>query len=100
MQNFKDGSVILDKPEEIQAYRLLVIRNGLKLECKGMKLSRGTPCSVHARNVLKAAGKAAPANKAKLSEAFAAHLTEIGVLQPVDYRDAEREKEMRMANGE
>lgn len=71
---------MLDKPEEIAAYRLLVIKNGLKLETKGMKLSRGTPCSVHARNVLKQAGKKAPANKNALLAAFEEHLREIKVL--------------------
>ncbi len=33
--------LILDTPEAIQAYRLLVLRSGLKLEIKGIRMSRG-----------------------------------------------------------
>ncbi len=78
--NKPESAIVINTPEGINAYRLLVIRSGLKLEAKGMKLSRGVACSVHARNVLKEAGKAAPANKAKLADVFNTHLREIGVL--------------------
>ena len=34
----------LDTPEKIEAYRLATLRTGLKLEIKGMRLSRGRTC--------------------------------------------------------
>jgi hypothetical protein len=33
--------MILDKPEQIAHFRLLTLRQGLKLEIKGLKMSRG-----------------------------------------------------------
>jgi len=38
---FSDGPIVLDKPEQIQAYRLLVLRRGLGLEMRGLRLTRG-----------------------------------------------------------
>jgi len=76
MQN----AIVIDTPEGIAAYRLLSIRSALKLEVIGLRMSRGFKASAVARDELKAAGKAAPANKAKLLEAFEAYLREIGVL--------------------
>ena len=35
---------ILDKPEQIDGYRLLTIRAGLKAEAFGMRLTRGASC--------------------------------------------------------
>ena len=34
----------LDTPEKIEAYRLATLRTGLKLEIKGMRVSRGRTC--------------------------------------------------------
>ena len=34
----------LDTPEKIEAYRLAPLRTGLKLEIKGMRVSRGRTC--------------------------------------------------------
>jgi len=80
MNNQSQGAIVIDTTEGINAFRLLAIKSGLKLETKGMKLSRGTACSVHARTVLKEAGKKAPANKTALLAEFETHLREIGVL--------------------
>jgi hypothetical protein len=76
MQN----TVIADTPEKIQAFRLLALKGALKLETKGLQMSRGVRASVMARDVLAKAGKPAPANKVKLLAAFESHLREIGVL--------------------
>lgn len=71
---------IADTPETIQAYRLLALRQGLKLQIVGLKLGRGTQPAVIIRGILKQAGKKSPAKLAELSEVYAAHLHEIGVL--------------------
>ena len=34
----------LDTPEKIEAYRLATLRTGLRLEIKGMRMSRGRTC--------------------------------------------------------
>jgi len=73
-------TIIADTPEKILAYRLLAIKGALKLETKGLQMSRGVKASVIARDVLKKAKKAAPSNKVKLLEAYENHLREIGVL--------------------
>lgn len=36
---------VIDTPEGINAYRLLVLRGALRLECKGMRRSRGHSAS-------------------------------------------------------
>lgn len=36
--------MILDKPEQIEAFRLRTLLRGLKLEIIGMKMSRGRSC--------------------------------------------------------
>ena len=33
--------MIIDKPEQIQLYQMLVLRSALKLEMMGLKMSRG-----------------------------------------------------------
>jgi len=35
---------MIDTPEGIQAYRMLTLHQGLRLECKGMRLTRGRTC--------------------------------------------------------
>lgn len=42
----------LDTPEKINAYRLATLRSGLKLEIKGLRVSRGRTCY----SILKAMG--------------------------------------------
>lgn len=36
-----DGTIVCDTPDKIQAFRLLALKNALKLETKGLKMSRG-----------------------------------------------------------
>lgn len=36
--------MLLTKPNEINAFRLLALQKGLKLELKGLKVSRGISC--------------------------------------------------------
>jgi hypothetical protein len=37
-------SAILDKPNQIESFRMHVLLRGLGLELKGMKMSRGVSC--------------------------------------------------------
>lgn len=37
-------AIMIDTPEGIAAFRLLTIRSGLKMETRGMKLTRGPSC--------------------------------------------------------
>ncbi len=73
-------AIIADTPAKIEAYRLLTIKAALSLEVKGLKMSRGIKASNIARDVLKKAGKKAPAKLADLLEAYKTHLQEIKVL--------------------
>jgi len=36
--------MILDQPEQIEHFRLLTLRQALKLEIKGLRMSRGVSC--------------------------------------------------------
>jgi hypothetical protein len=74
-----------DTPEAIARYRLLAIRSALRLETLGMR-HRGTRASVLARDVLKEAGKKAPAKLADLAPAYADHLRTLGILAPAAIR--------------
>jgi hypothetical protein len=74
--------VAAETPEAIAAYHLLAIRAMLKLERVGMRHSRGTRASILARDVLKDAGKKAPAKLADLAPAYGDHLRELGILAP------------------
>ena len=38
-----DKTIVLDTPSQIQAFRLLTIRQGLKAEMVGMRLTRRAP---------------------------------------------------------
>jgi hypothetical protein len=78
----QNAIVAAETPDAVAAYRLLAIRAGLKLELVGMRVSRGTRASILARDVLKAAGKKAPAKLADLAPVYAEHLREIGILAP------------------
>lgn len=42
-------TIVLDQPEQIEFARILAIRSGLKLEARGMKMSRGRSCLSIAR---------------------------------------------------
>jgi len=75
-----NNSLVIDTPEGISAYRLLALKGALKLETRGLQMSRGFKVSVAVRDILKDAGKKTPASKVKLLEAYEAHLREIKVL--------------------
>jgi hypothetical protein len=75
-----NNPTIADTPAAIQGFRLLSLRQALKLEIVGFSLSRGGKASVTVRSILTAAGKKAPRKLSDLSDSFAAHLREIGVL--------------------
>lgn len=36
--------ICLDTPDQIQAFRLLTLRSGLRMETRGMKMTRGRSC--------------------------------------------------------
>jgi hypothetical protein len=78
----QNAIVAAETPDAVAAYRLLAIRAGLKLELVGMRVSRGTRASILARDVLKEAGKKAPAKLADLAPAYAEHLRALGILAP------------------
>lgn len=76
------SALIAETPEQIAGFRLLALKGALKLESKGMQMSRGVRASVMVRDLLKAEGKKAPANKVQLLAAFETHLREKGILVP------------------
>ena len=39
---FKDGGFILDTPQDINFFQVARLCSALKLECKGLKMSRGS----------------------------------------------------------
>jgi len=75
-----NSTCVADTPEKIAAFQLLALKGALKLETKGMIMSRGRKASVMVRQVLKEAGKAAPSNKVDLLAAFENHLRSEGIL--------------------
>lgn len=74
------SSLIADTPEQINAFRLLALKGALKLETKGMQMSRGVKASVIVRKTLKDAGYAASASKVNLLAEFEQYLRDIKVL--------------------
>lgn len=72
--------LVIDTPAGIAAFRLLALRSALKMECKGLRMSRGIRASVLVRQELKAANLSTPRDLNALSDAFAIHLHAIGVL--------------------
>lgn len=43
-------TIVLDTPEQIAAARILTIRSGLRMEARGLKMSRGRSCLAIARS--------------------------------------------------
>lgn len=84
--NNNSSIIIADTPEKIAAFRLLTLKSALRLECKGLKLSRGIRASVIVRETLLNAGRGAPSNKEKLLAAFVKYLTDIQVYIPPTVR--------------
>lgn len=67
--------ITLDKPEQIEAYRLLVLKNALKLEIKGMRMTRGRTAYAVIKSEFGLKG-----NKVKVLAQFEQLLREKGVL--------------------
>jgi hypothetical protein len=42
--NDNNKTLVLDTPDQIRAFRLITLWSGLKLESKGIKVSRGISC--------------------------------------------------------
>lgn len=68
-------TIIADKPETVNAYRLLALKGALKMEVIGLKASRG----FSAFKVVKAEF-GFKGNKASVLAQYEAHLRNIGVL--------------------
>jgi len=67
-------SIMLDKPEQIEMARYLTMRAGLKLEVKGMRLTRGLSCYKIIKDTFGLKG-----NKQKVLDQFEDLLREGGV---------------------
>ena len=67
-------SIMLDKPEQIEMARYLTMRTGLKLEVKGMRLTRGVSCYKIIKDTFGLKG-----NKQKVLDQFEDLLREAGV---------------------
>lgn len=68
-------TLILDKPHQINAFRLLALRSALKLELLGMCASRGFSAYKTIKNEFGFKG-----NKQKVSEQFTKYLIDNGIL--------------------
>jgi hypothetical protein len=68
--------MVLTKPDEIAAYRLLVLQKGLSLETKGIKMSRGRSCYAIIKDEFGLKG-----NKIKVLDQFTKLLQEQNVLR-------------------
>ena len=68
--------MILDTPEDIQAFRLLQLKGALKLETKGMKMWRGKSAYAMVKEMTGLKG-----NKQKVYDAYVELLKENGILQ-------------------
>lgn len=66
---------VLDKPEQIAAFRLLTLHKGLQLETKGMRLTRGPSCSSRVKKEFGIRG-----NTQKVLAQFEKMLKEKGIL--------------------
>ena len=71
----KSETIICDTPEKINAFRLLSLKSALKLECIGMKASRGFSAFKTIKAEFGFKG-----DKKSVFDQYVAHLTKIGVL--------------------
>ena len=69
-------SIIIDTPEGIEAYRLLVLRGALKLEIAGMRRSRGSSAATVIKHEFNLKG-----NNKSVLEQYESILREKGVLR-------------------
>jgi len=72
---YKDGTIVLDTPKDIEAFRLLSLRSQLKIQVVTGMTCRA-PITNYIRDVLGVTTK----NKKKLLEQFTAHLMKLGIL--------------------
>lgn len=72
----KDGFIVTG--EHINAFRMLALRNALKMETVGLK--NRAPVTKIVRGILKSANYAAPQNKVKLLAAYEFFLREQGFM--------------------
>ena len=70
--------MLLTKPHEINAYRLLALQKGLKLELKGLKVSRGISCYKIIKTEFNLKG-----NKQKVLDQYTKILQDKNILQTV-----------------
>lgn len=68
-------STVITGKEDIQAYRLLVLKQGLKAELRGMRLTRGRTCYSIIKEEFNLKG-----NKEKVLKQYEEILREMGVL--------------------
>ena len=68
--------MILDKPEQIEAFKLLQLKGALKLETKGMKMWRGQSAYSIIKQMTGLRG-----NKQRVYEQYVELLKENGILQ-------------------
>ena len=74
--NNNDNGFILDKPEQISAYRLITMYYGLKAEVKGFRMTRINVFALVKREF------GLKGTKVKVLAEFKAMLQEAGVLSP------------------
>lgn len=72
-----DKTIILDTPNQVTAFRLLTIRQGLKAEIAGFRLTRKAPSCL---SIVKREFGIKARTAADALPIFEAHLREIGVL--------------------
>ena len=72
-----DKTVILDTPDQINAFRLLTIRQGLKAEMVGMRLTRKAPSCL---SIVKREFGIKARTAADALPLFEARIREMGVL--------------------
>ena len=72
----RDGMIVIDTPDGIEAYRLLALRGALNLEILGMRRSHGQSVATIIKREFGLKG-----NNAKVLEQYEAILREKGVLR-------------------
>jgi hypothetical protein len=72
-----DKTIVLDTPDQINSYRLLTIRQGLKAEMVGMRLTRKAPSCL---SIVKKEFGIKAKTAAEALPLFEAYLKELGLL--------------------
>jgi hypothetical protein len=71
------SAIVLDTPAQIDAYRMLTIRMGLKAESRGFRLTRKAPSCL---SIVKKEFGIKARTAADALPLFEAHLRELGIL--------------------